>query len=897
MILQKKSHIPIAVLATVLIIFSFMTTPLLSATKPAEKSPSYTDPSTRLELFRKYEAMKDQSMFKSLPWQFLGPINISGRMIDVAVVTPKGSNYTIYVAGASGGVWKTDNEGTTWEPIFQEAPSTSIGSITLAPSNPYTIWIGTGEANIFRSSQAGIGVYKSTNGGKTWQHMGLTGTYTIPRIVIHPKNPDIVYVAASGHEWTNNPERGVYKTTDGGNTWEKVLYINDMTGIIDLRMDPSDSETLYASSWQRIRKKWNDPRNEPSYTGSGIYKTTDGGKTWKPINQGLPQPNFRGRIGIDVCLNRPNVLYAYVDNYEIARQPTKEEAEDSYGRPRAGIIKGATVFRSDDKGETWHLVSEYNTFTEELAGTYGWVFGQIRVDPNDDNKVYVLGVPLTVSENGGKTFRELEGMHVDHHGLWIDPANSNYLVNVNDGGAAISYDGGKNWRTFTQNVPLVQFFNISYDMDQPFHLYGSVQDHGSYRGTVDLSNGRNNLRPTDWEDAPGGEGSSHAIDPTDPNTIYSAGFYGTISRFDWKTKENKIIVPRAPKGEPPYRGQWLAPFILSPHNPRIIYLGLNYLFRSMNRGESWERISSDLTLNDKASLGDIQYHTIFTISESPLKFGLIYAGTDDGRIHVTRDSGATWTEITAGAAPKRWISRIVASAYDIGTVYMTQNGKRDDDFTPYIWKSTDYGKTWKSIVSNIPLGPVNVIREDPKNKNILYVGTDLAVYVSIDGGNNWQVLNKNFPTTYVHDLVIHPRDSMLIAATHGRGVWAMDVKNLQELTPEVLAKEIKLFPIVPAKLPLIGWWGFYGAQNANFDFYLKSPADVTVTIKDEKDNIIKSLRVHGMTGLNTITWDLKSEKEKDSKNPYVSPGKYTIVLASNSNFIQETLEVKAPISQ
>ncbi|UCH92661.1 MAG: hypothetical protein JSV88_20520, partial [Candidatus Aminicenantes bacterium] len=757
----------------------------------AKKRIACTDPGLRLKWYQEHVAMKETSMFKHVKWQFLGPTNVSGRMTDVAVVSPKGKHYTIYVGGASGGAWKTTNEGTTWEPIFQHAQSTAIGDIAIAPSNQDIIWVGTGEANIFRSSQAGAGVYKSTDAGKTWQHMGLIDTNTIPRIIIHPENPDIVYLAASGHEWTNNRERGVYKTFDGGKTWKNVLCINEKTGAIDLVMHPSNPDTLYAATWQRIRKRWNDPRNEPNYSGSGIYKTTDGGETWTTINKGLPPAKYRGRIGIDICRSKPNVLYAFIDNYEVIGQWNKGEL-DSYGRPKMGKIRGAKVYRTDDSGETWREMmpasKEMKQYMERISATYGWVFGQMRVDPNNEDKIYVMGVELNVSEDAGKTFRELRGMHGDHHGLWIDPDNSDYLVNVNDGGVAISYDGGKNWRTFYNNLPLVQFFNVMYDMDDPFHVYGSIQDHGSFRGVVDLSKGRNQIPATEWERAPGGEGSSHAIDPTDSNIVYSAGFYGNITRTNIKARERVNIVPKAQKGEPPLRGQWLAPFIISPHNPRVIYHGMNYLFRSMNRGDSWERISPDLTYNNKNKIGDIQYQTIFAISESPLKFGLIYVGTDDGRVHVTKDSGITWTEITGGLPQQKWVSRLAASAFDLGTVYMSQNGKRDDDFAAYLWKSFNYGKTWQDISNNIPSGPINVIREDPKNKNILYVGTDFGVYVSVNGGKYWHVLANNLPTTYVHDLVIHSRDSILVAATHGRGMWAMDIKNIQELTEKILAK-------------------------------------------------------------------------------------------------------------
>jgi len=777
----------ILILCICVLSIAMIVSPLQAKKVKPQKRIQSTDPALRMEWFDQHVEMKKSSKFKDLKWQFIGPTNVSGRCTDIAVITPKGENYTIYVGAASGGVWKTENEGTTWEPIFDQGPSTSIGDLAVAPSNPEIIWVGTGEANIFRSSQVGSGIYKSIDGGKTWKHIGLADTLTIARIVIHPENPDVVYVAASGHEWTDNEERGVFKTTDGGKTWGKVLYIDMKTGAIDLVMDSKDCNTLYAATWERVRNKWNDPRAEPSYSGSGIYKTKDGGNTWKPINNGLPDANHRGRIGIDICRSNPSVLYAFVDNYEIAREPTEEELNDPYGVPSCGFIKGATVYRSDDKGVTWTQVSglteEMKSYMEYHSGTFGWVFGQIRVDPNDENTVYTMGIALNVSNDGGKTFRRLRGMHADHHGLWIDPDNSNYLVNVNDGGIVISYDKGKTWKTFTHNLPLCQFFNISCDMDTPFRVYGSMQDHGSFKGTVDLSRGRDNIQAVNFERAPGGEGTSHAIDPANSDVIYSSGFYGTLSRTDLSIpgrEGRKSIVPRQYENEPRLRGQWVAPTIISPHNHKIIYHGMQYLFRSIDRGDTWEKISPDLTYNNKDELGDIPFQTIFSISESPLKFGLIYVGTDDGKVHVTKDGGKTWKEIMTGLPYKKWVSRIVASAFDLGTVYMTQNGKRDDDFAAYVWKSTDYGKTWVDISGNIPLGPVNVIREDPVDRNILYVGTDLSVYVSKNGGKDWDVLGGNLPSTYVHDLIIHPRDNIIVIATHGRGMWAMDANPINE---------------------------------------------------------------------------------------------------------------------
>jgi photosystem II stability/assembly factor-like uncharacterized protein len=787
---SPKSSRALAIFGLGTLCLTLLFSPLAAAKVETPKRIQSTDPQLRLKGYDQQLALTAGSPFKDIKWQFVGPKNVSSRCTAIAVVAPKGKNYTTYIGSAGGGLWKTDNEGTTWEPVFEKAASTAIGAVAVAPSDPTIVWVGTGEANIFRSSQSGVGVYKSIDAGKTWKNMGLVDTYTIPRIVVHPSNPNIVYVAASGHEWTDNAERGVYKTTDGGQTWIKTLYINNQTGAIDLVLDPSHPDTLYASTWQRMRKKWNDPRNEASSTGSGIYKTTDGGQTWKPINTGLVEARFRGRIGIDLCRAKPNVLYAFVDNYEKAASSGPEGMSDSYGRPSSGRIKGATLYRSDNGGESWTLVCpltpEMKKYMEGHSGTYGWVFGQVKVDPNDENTVYTMGLALNASTDGGQTFKEIGEMHGDHHGLWIDPDNSNYLVNVNDGGLVISYDKGKTWKEFQNNLPVGQYFNVNVDMATPFHVYGSQQDWGSYRGVVDLSQGRDKIPAVDFEIAPGGEGSNHAIDPTNPNIVYSAGFYGHMMRTDYSAGGNwyratKSIYPKVYENEPPLRGQWMAPFIISPHSPSTLYLGLQYVFRSRDRGDTWERISKDLTYNTAAETGDIPYHTMFDLSESPLMPGLIYAGTDDGRAWVTRDGGKDgWQEINAGLPYQKWVSRIQASAYKIGRVYMTQNGKRDDDFTPYIWKSEDYGKTWTSIAGNIRLGPVNVIREDPVNADILYVGTDGGVYATKDGGKTWSVLGGNLPMTYVLDLVIHPRDNIVVIATHGRGMWALDAEPVNE---------------------------------------------------------------------------------------------------------------------
>jgi photosystem II stability/assembly factor-like uncharacterized protein len=855
----------------------------------AKKRIKSTDAKQRLKWYEQHLAMKDQSLFSILEWRFVGPEIMSGRITDVAI--PPGRKYTIYAATASGGVWKTENQGTTWEPIFEHAPSTSIGDIAIDPDNPAILWVGTGEANIFRSSMSGTGIYKSTDTGKTWQHMGLSDSHHIARIVIHPEDPDIVYLAASGHEYTYNEERGVFKTSDGGKTWQKVLYINEKTGIIDLVMDPSDSNTLYASAWDRIRRAWNDPKPGEN---DAVYKTTNGGRTWQKITIGFPDLNFVGRIGLDVARSNPDVIYALIDNHEPARAADEEET-DAYGRQRGEVKKGAEVYRSDDRGESWTKVSEPNRNIERLFSTYGWVFGQIRVDPNDENTVYIMGIPLLKSTDGGKTFESLTytGLHVDHHALWIDPDDSNYLVNGNDGGVNISYDGGKTWVNY-QNLGAVQFYNVAVDMADPFNVYGSIQDNGCYRGPVTHRPGRSPI--WEWESIPGGEASYLAIDPSNPDILYNEGFYGRIRRSElihgkWETT---AIVPEAGEGEPKLRGQWLAPFLLSPHNPEIIYHGMQYLFRSMDRGDSWERISHDLTYNNPKEQGDISFATITTISESPFKFGLIYVGTDDGKVHVTRNSGHEWTEIMKGLPYKKWVSRIVASAYDEATVYLSMNGKRDNDFADYLYKSIDFGKTWVDISANIPGGPINVIKEDVKNKNILYVGTDLGVYITLNRGKSWQVLANNLPTTFVHDLVIHPRDDILVAATHGRGMWVLDAEYIQKCFPEIIARAVHLFDPDPVKLPERRRRRV--APKAEFYYFLQNKESVSIAILNESDELIKKLEGTGHPGLNSTEWDLtraveEAEDTEVEEKAYVEPGIYKIRLTAGATVLEATLEV------
>jgi photosystem II stability/assembly factor-like uncharacterized protein len=746
-----------------------------------------------------YRAMVQASPYRGIPWQYLGPTNISGRATDVAVADRNGAR-RIYVGYATGGVWKTDDNGATWQAIFEHQASTSIGDIAVAPSNPDVVWVGTGESNLFRASMAGVGVYKSSDGGKTFVHAGLTDSHRIARIVIDPAHPDVVYVAAAGHGWTDNEARGVFKTTDGGRTWSKIFYRSARTGAIDLVMDPSDSSTLYAAMWQRIRRKWSDPRVEPGYTEGGVWKSIDAGKTWIDANRGLPAPEFRGRIGLDVARSNPNVVYAFVDNYDQGR-PAREGERDAYTRPIfESRIKSAEVYRSDDKGERWRRVSESNDFMMNHSGTYGWVFGQMRVDPSNENTIYTLGISLNVSRDAGKTFAELQGMHIDHHGLWIDPKNPAVLYSANDGGFYRSTDGGKTW-THDVSAAGAQFYNVTLDTSRPIWAFGSVQDHNSWRGAIDLSSGRDAIPAVAWLRAPGGEGSHHAIDPSNNNIVYSHGFYGNFTREDLrlsaagrqgrgaedtaaKTGGGKRpgvtnIRPPTPDGIPDPRAQWMAPIIVSQHDDDTIYAGFQFVFRSTDRGDHWQRISPDLSSNDPSQMlfrssSAIPYQTIVSLAESPRKADVLYAGTDDGKLHVTRDRGRTWTDVTAHVPTRKWVSRIVASRHDDGTVYVTQRGREDDDFAGYIYKSTDYGRTFVSIVSNVPAGPLNVLREDPLDPNTLYVGTDFGAFISTNGGRQWQVLGGNLPSTQVSDLQVHPRDHLIVISTYGRGMWAMD---------------------------------------------------------------------------------------------------------------------------
>lgn len=860
------------------------------------------------------EILRDEDL-RLFQFRNLGPFRAGSWVTCFAVpdFPAEAHLYTFYVGTRNGGVWKTVNNGTTLEPVFDSQTYLSIGALALAPSNPEIIWVGTGEAYCARSSHRGNGVYKSTDGGRHWQHLGLEETHHIPRIVVHPRNPDIVYVAAMGHLFTPNAERGVFKTEDGGKSWKKVFYINDKIGVIDLVMDPDQPDILYAATYDKVRLPWHYEAGGP---GSGIYETVDGGLTWKKLSGGLPS-GYIGRIGLDIYRKNSRVLYAVVENF---RQPTEEEkaAARRAGRPAHPVPVGE-VYRSQDGGESWIRV---NSGKEPLANKAPYSFNQIFVDPNDDQKVFITGVTLASSVDRGKTWRDADwppralfkSAFGDVRTLWIDPANSSRILFGSDGGAYVSYDGGKTCYHF-YNLPLGEVYALGLDLEDPYNIYAGLQDHDSWKGPSSSWSGQVNL--SDWVTVGGGDGMYNVVDPGDSRWVYNCREFGGFFRLDQKTGTRQSIQPVRAADKEPYRFNWTPPIHLSPPNSSIVYIGAQVLLRSLNRGESWEEISPDLTTNDKSKqggAGNITFCTITTISESPRKSGVIWVGTDDGKVQVTTDNGAGWTDCTpalarAGAPAQLWVSRVLASPHQPGTAFVAKSGFRNDDFKPYLYKTIDYGRTWTPISAGLPDSPVNVIIQDQRNPDLLFAGTDNGLFISVDQGQSWQPFHNNMPKAKVTDLAIHPREADLVVGTYGRGIWITNIWPLQEFNPRVLRAEAFLFsprPAVQRQYPVFGNYHLTGDSHlftpnepdeVVIYYYLREEAKekVRISFYDQRGNLLAELSGQGKAGLNRVSWDMRKAGQ-DRPGPRVEPGSYLVVLEAAGQKLEQKALIRKRLS-
>ncbi len=839
-------------------------------------------------------------LLKGLPFRNIGPAIMGGRIGDFAVVESNPSIF--YVGTASGGVWKTINNGITFEPVFDNEAVSTIGDITVAPSDPAIVYVGTGEPNNRQSSSWGDGVYKSMDGGKTWTNVGLRDSHHIGRIVVHPRNPDVAYVAAGGHLWGPNPERGLYKTNDGGKTWTNTKFINEDTGFIDVAMDPESPQTLYAASYQRRRTPFGYNGGGPA---SALWKTVDGGATWTRLTKGLPTEGDVGRIGVTVYRKDPRIVYAIIEH-----------------------AKQGGVYRSGDKGESWTRMSDANP-----RPSY---YSQIHIDPNNDQRIWVLGAPLFYSEDGGKSFRRdlVQKIHGDYHALWINPANSDHMIVGSDGGIHISNDRGRSW-DYLNTVSLAQFYEVGVDMRKPYYVYGGLQDNGSW-GAPSRTLFTAGITNEDWFRVGGGDGFYAVVDRNDHNLVYAESQDGNVQRLDLRTFERRNIRPEPPEGER-YRFNWNSPILISPQDSKKIYYGGNRLFGSKDRGEKWDLITPDLTNNaerDKMAIfgkvaremlsrndGVVHYGTITTIAESPLKPGILWVGTDDGNLQVSRDGGKTWSNVAGkvpGVPKGTYVSRVETSRQGEGTAYVAFDGHRADDYKIYLFRTDDFGQTWKSISGNIPNGgTVSVVREHPKNTNLLFVGTEYALWATWNGGGQWHRIKSNLPTVPVDDILIHSRDNDLILGTHGRGVWILDdLTPLVQLSDAVVATDLHLFDIrAAAQYRIYSHKGNTGhkmfiapnpPEGALISYYLKSKAgekdELKITISDASGKVVRDLKGSTEAGINRTNWDLRHERpaqpDPDAdflgppRGPLVPTGTYSVKVSLGSWSASKTVLVE-----
>ncbi|MEY3368399.1 MAG: hypothetical protein RI973_1554 [Bacteroidota bacterium] len=824
--------------------------------------PSAMPAALRMQGKAQRQALQERSLVSKIPFRSTGPSVFGGRVADLDVNPADPTHFL--VAYASGGLWKTSNNGQSFDPIFDSELVMTIGDIA-ADWQRNVIWVGTGEVNSSRSSYAGAGLFRSTDGGKTWQHRGLAESHHIGRVVMHPNDPNTLWVAVLGHLYSPSSERGVYKTSDGGENWERVLYVDDTTGAVELLLDPGNPERIFAATWSRTRTAWNF---EEAGTGSAIWQSEDAGNTWTRLStpaSGFPSGPGTGRIGLAATQDREGKtrLFAIVDNQNprpaekekdkagLTREQLRGMSKDGFlalelssistflkdnnfpekytatgilDKIRRGDIKpadlvdyledansrlteteviGAEVYASDDGGRSW--LKTHEGYLDDLYYTYGYYFGQIRVAPGRPDKLYIFGVPVIASDDGGKTWSSIDAanVHGDHHALWISPDRSGHLILGNDGGINISYDGGEHWIK-CNTPPAGQFYYVAVDMDKPYNIYGGTQDNGVWFGPGNYSasvewHGEGQYP---WKSLLGGDGMQVAIDSRDNVTVYTGFQFGNYFRLNRNTGKRVGITPKHEVGERPYRWNWQTPIHLSSHNQDILYMGSNKLHRSMNQGDDWQAISGDLTGGGRS--GDVPFGTLTAIHESPLKFGLLYAGSDDGALHCSPDGGNTWRDISAGLPRGFWVSRVQASAHVQGRVYVALNGYRFDDFRSLVFSSDDFGASWQPIAGDLPAEPVNVVKEDPVNPNLLYIGTDHGVYVSLDRGQTCMLMNHQLPATPVHDLVVHPRENDLIVGTHGRSVYVADIEQLQSLTDTLLQQPLAMFDIEKTRFRA-GW--------------------------------------------------------------------------------------------
>lgn len=802
------------------------------------------------------------AIVNALTFRNIGPFRTAAWVTEVAVPdTPLHDHlYTIYAATRSGGLWKTTNAGTTWANVSDSVGAAAVGAVAIASSNPAVVWMGTGDQANARSSYSGKGVFKSTDAGATWQLMGLDDSHHIARILIHPKNPDIVYVAAMGHLFSRNAERGVFRTVDGGRSWKKVLFINDGVGAIDLVINRKTPAVLYAAIYDKDRRPWQIVESGPE---SGVYKSEDGGEKWTKLGGGLPTGKI-GRIGLDLYQKNPLILYALLENQN--PKPGAETRDVNAVSPLAAGIIGNEMYRTDDGGKVWRKVTDVNV----AGGKAPYSFNQMRINPHDDKTVIVTSDSMFISRDGGRTWASdfMRGVFGDFRSMWWDPDDKDRIILGSDGGVNVSVDGGKTGDYFP-NMGVGEVYAVGVDMDDPYHVYGGLQDHDSWKGPSNGPTGRISLE--NWVTVGPGDGMYNVVDPNDSRWVYNTRELNQMGRMDQKTGVRTNIAPVRAAGQPRLRYNWIAPIALSPHNPQIVYAGAQVLFRSLNRGDSWEEISPDLTTNDPEKIGrNVPYCTMTSISESPLKPGVIWVGTDDGKVQLTLNHGGAWSDLTpaltaAGAPADRWVSRVFASPHDAATAFVSKSGFRNDDFAPYLYQTIDSGKTWTAIKGNLPDAPINVIVQDRKNKDLLVVGNDAGVFVSIDGGTRWTQLKANLPTVAVHDLTIHPRENDLVLGTYGRAFWTGDITPLQELSAAVVDKPAHLFDIEPRAR-----YGF-SVQGMNYhlfgdkylevpnepealviNYYLKAdaPAAARITVKDPSGKILREAEGPAKAGLN-----------------------------------------------